>query len=69
MALEANASDLFFNLDHSHTETPKGKNGEFTGYDEEKCKEHATWFCDTLYRAGAPKYDPEDVIADFMRRI
>lgn len=66
----AYASDLFFNLDHSECETPKGKDNSFGGYDETKLLAQAEWFVSTLFSAGVPFVcSAEATVVDFKARL
>ncbi|NJM13178.1 MAG: hypothetical protein HC889_16095 [Synechococcaceae cyanobacterium SM1_2_3] len=67
MAIDANVSDLFFNLDHDDCKL-HGSKGEFIGWNAHALYDQATWFCDTLGRLGV-KVDPGELIQDFHGRV
>lgn len=62
-------SDLFFNLDHSGAKIT-APDGEFLGWDKDKMRAQARWFCEAIDYIGimeAPSVDA--ILADFHARV
>lgn len=66
--MNGHISDLFFNLDHDAAKKAKA-DGTFDGFDEDKMKEQAVWFCETIAAISSERPTPEEVIKDFFARI
>jgi hypothetical protein len=76
--MNAYISDLFFNLDHSGDEAPRGSlagnKDTFQGYDDAKLLAQATWLLnclDGLMCCGCHNALPSapELVADFKRRL
>lgn len=62
-------SDLYFNHEKNEAELPPDHQGVWQGYDRQKLKENASYFCVMLQHAGIEPPSVDDLIADFESRF
>jgi len=68
MMRSAIISDFFFNLDHAESWVTIGKDGE-GHYDESLIQAEAVEFVDKMEQLGVAMPMPEQVAADFFKRL
>ena len=65
--IEAHISDLFFGMDHSDSFVENEKDGT-AAFNLVRLKDEAIWFAQALNCGGGPKVEPDDLVADFLKR-
>jgi hypothetical protein len=66
--MNAQISDLFFNLDHSANKIVDEK-GKFASFDNAKLQTEAEWFLCALSDLGVFTPKTEELVEDFLKRV